>query len=228
MESPWANDGRTLGVDEGRTLDKNSRCSGLHGADLEEARLEKVGFDHSDRGDMNLEGTILTRDALRRTRSWLGVRWNAAILDGVHLPLLDERDRRWSHHGPGARDIRRCEVADGVLRETPDNQGNHSAAGILCERGTDMKRLRGDTVDRPWLTGLWSNRGPLARPARLKAVFMGIMVGCAAAIERPELGGMKREGSGEDSARSPAVTEALLGVYTSALVVLIYRRRMVR
>ncbi len=230
---------------------KNLQFSNLTGASLQNARLNKVGFDFSKLDEVNFESAILEKCDLRRATSARDIKWFEVIFDGVQIPSFSHVGLHTIYEEGEEADLSRAQFVFRQFKEGYKNQGDHDASGLFYEREMDMKRRTGKFLERAWLTMLWALCGYGEKPMRSVAAFFVTIFGFAFGYYFCELRGpsglirydylkslyfsvvtFTSLGYGDVTprgfARFLAGSEALLGVFLISLFVFVFCRRMVR
>jgi len=230
---------------------KNLQYSNLTGASLQNARLNKVGFDFSKLDGVNFESAILEKCDLRKATSARDIRWFEVILDGVQIPNFSHVGLHTIYEDGEFRDLARAQFVFRQFKEGYKSQGDHDASGLFYEREMDMKRRTGKLFERAWLTMLWVLCGYGEKPMRSVAAFFVTIFSFAGGYYFCDLRGpdgpivqdffkslyfsvvtFTSLGYGDVTprgfARFLAGSEALLGVFLISLFVFVFCRRMVR
>lgn len=230
---------------------KNLQYSDLTGASLQNARLNKVGFDFSKLDGINFESAILEKCDLRRATSARDIKWFEVILDGVQIPNFSHVGLHTTYEDGENEDLIRAQFVFRQFKEGYKNQGDHDASGLFYEREMDMKRRNGAPFERLWLTMLWAVCGYGEKPLRSVGAFFLTIFGFAFGFYFCDLRGPEGPirydylkslyfsvvtftslGYGDVTprgfARFLAGSEALLGVFLISLFVFVFCRRMVR
>lgn len=230
---------------------KNLQYSDLTGASLQNARLNKVGFDFSKLDEVNFESAILEKCDLRRATSARNIKWFEVILDSVQIPSFSHVGLHSAYDDGEDADPVRAQFVFRQFKEGYKNQGDHDASGLFYEREMDMKRKTGSLVERSWLTLLWALCGYGEKPLRSVAAFFVTIFAFGGGFYFCDLRGpdgpirydylkslyfsvvtFTSLGYGDVTprgfARFLAGSEALLGVFLISLFVFVFCRRMVR
>ncbi len=230
---------------------KNLQYSDLTGASLQNARLNKVGFDFSNLDEVNFESAILEKCDLRRATSARDIKWFEVILDSVQIPTFSHVGLHSVYEDGEESDLNKAQFVFRQFKEGYKNQGDHDASGLFYEREMDMKRRTGKPFERAWLTLLWAVCGYGEKPMRSVAAFFVTIFGFACGFYFCDLRGPEGPiqydylkslyfsvvtftslGYGDVTprgfARFLAGSEALLGVFLISLFVFVFCRRMVR
>ncbi len=231
---------------------KNLQHSDLSGANFDNARMTKVGFDFSTLDGAHFENAILEKVDLRRVVSMRRCHWYEAIFDGVQVPAM-ERVGLATPYDSGAKGAnpKRASYVFRHFKELYKSAGDHDTSGLFYEREMDMRRIHGPISERIWWWMLSLTCGYGERPMRTVWLFFVIIFGFATLylgcdVKAPE--GQVRDfptslyfsiitftslGYGDilpvsTTARLLAGCEAVLGVFSISLFVFVFCRRMVR